>query len=128
MNEKRPDTSRNLPKKLKQLRDLKGWSQGQLSKIMGIHVKQISKYERGVSFPTVDVLIKISKAYGITLDDLILDEKRIDVTDIRNPDLLQRFDQASRLEEEFQTALLTVIDALIMQHQIKNMANKKPPL
>ncbi len=124
MAENRHEASKNLPKRLRQFRDLKGWSQGQLAKKTGIYVKQISKYERGTSFPTVEVLIKLSMAFRVTLDDLVFDEKRIGRNELDDPELIKRFDQIKNLEERSQEALLTVMDALIMQHTLKELTQK----
>ena len=126
MRKNKPEETQKLPQKLKQLRAQKGWSQGQLAKRMDINVKQISKYERGTSFPTVDVIVKLAKAYSISIDALIFDDRKIDMNNITNHDLLKRFDQISQLEEKSQEALITIMDALIMQHQILTMAKTKP--
>ena len=36
----------------------------------GMHLTHISNLERGMKMPTVDTLIKLADALGVTLDDL----------------------------------------------------------
>ncbi|MCG8338100.1 MAG: helix-turn-helix domain-containing protein [Proteobacteria bacterium] len=122
MKRNRPNVSKDLPAKIKQFRESKGWSQGQLANETGIHIKQISKYERGISFPTVDVLIKLVQAFGIALDDLVFDDRHATLDEITNPDLLKRFEEIGKLDKKSQEALITIMDALIAQHKIKKAA------
>ncbi len=119
MYEKRPEVAKDLPMRLRDLRNYKGWSQGQLAKRTGIDAKQISKYERGVSFPTVDIMVKLVTAYEISLDDLVFDRRTIDFKDIPNKELINRFDQISRLDNETQKALIMIMDGMIMKQQIE---------
>jgi len=42
--------------RLKELRVKKGLSQSELSRVIGVHVTNISRYERGENRPTSDVL------------------------------------------------------------------------
>ena len=48
-----------------------GMTQGQLAEATGHRQKDISRWERGVVRPGVDNLVKIARATGCTLQDLI---------------------------------------------------------
>lgn len=121
MKEKRPNDSKKLGDKLKSLRDKRGWSQGQVAKKVSADPHRISKYERGVIFPTVDMLIKLAKAFGVTLDDLLLDNRDINIDQISNPELTRRFNKISQLSEEDQQALIVMMDALIKKQQLETI-------
>ncbi len=123
MNEKRAMAAKDLSFRIKQLRDAKKWSQGQLAQKMGIEYQRISKYERGVIFPTVDVMIKLSEALGVSLDFLIKGEGEADINKIPNRELVKRFDQISRLTDEEQYALILVMDAFIKKQRFEAVAN-----
>ena len=48
-----------------------GMSQKDLADILNITDKAISKWERGISFPDISMLIQISETVGIRLYDLL---------------------------------------------------------
>ena len=48
-----------------------GMSQKDLADILNITDKAVSKWERGISFPDISLLIPISEALGISLYDLL---------------------------------------------------------
>lgn len=45
-------------------------SQGELAKILNINQTQLSRYERGISAPSLDILYKIEDALNCRLKDL----------------------------------------------------------
>ncbi len=65
-----------FPNNLKTLRKLNLLSQSELSKLLGISRSSLSFYESGESEPTLNVLIKMSKVFNVSLDYLIF--KKID--------------------------------------------------
>jgi len=52
------------------IRNRKTFTQKKLSEITGINEKYISRLENGQENPTLDTLLKISPALGISLEDL----------------------------------------------------------
>lgn len=48
-----------------------GMSQKDLADILNITDKAVSKWERGISFPDISMLIPLSEALGISLYDLL---------------------------------------------------------
>lgn len=56
---------------LKAARINMGMNQKEAAKALGIAVDTLSKYERGVSFPTVPVIQRIEVLYGIPYNNLI---------------------------------------------------------
>ena len=61
-------------KRLKELRMEKGLSQRALGEIFGVCNQTISFWETGSREPDLDHLLKISRFFGVSVDDL-LDEK-----------------------------------------------------
>ena len=57
-----------IGEKIKELRTLKGLSQADLSKKIGIGKTTISNYETGYSKPLLDIIIKISRALDASLE------------------------------------------------------------
>lgn len=58
-------------KRIKNLRKEKGLSQNALAETLGIHVKTVSKAERGIIGLSVDNLIQISSYFNVSLDNEI---------------------------------------------------------
>ena len=57
------------------LRSENSMSQGELSEILNVSRQSISKWENGMAMPELDKLIKLSRLFGVTLDQLVSDEE-----------------------------------------------------
>ena len=65
-------TENSIGKNIKKLRTAKELSQDRLSKLADVSYNSIIKVETGgVQNPTIETLKKISKALGVSVDDLI---------------------------------------------------------
>jgi len=59
-------------KNLKKLRQKKGWSQEKLAREASISYNTLIKIERGgIKNPKLETLIKLAKALGVSIDELI---------------------------------------------------------
>ena len=56
---------------LKALRAMKGYTQEDASKLIGISVDTLSNYERGKSYPDFPVIKKIEEVYDVSYNDII---------------------------------------------------------
>jgi len=57
--------------RFKELRKEKGLSKAQLGESAGMNPSQLSKYELGRNEPTMSVIIKLCKYFGVSSDYLI---------------------------------------------------------
>mgnify|MGYP003311297256 CR=1 FL=1 len=55
---------------IKQLREMKALTQAQLSELLGITAKAVSKWEQGRSYPDLLLLLPIANMFSVTLDEL----------------------------------------------------------
>jgi len=61
-----------LQKKVKELRKKAGWSQQRLAQYAELSYNMITKIEQGQAlYPSIQTVIKIADAFGITLDELV---------------------------------------------------------
>ena len=61
-----------IAKRLKELRKKTGWSQQKLAEKSGLSYNTITKIEQGAATkPTIQTMIKIADAFGISLDELV---------------------------------------------------------
>ena len=56
---------------LRKLRKQKGYSQADIADALGIAQNSYSRYENGQRQPDIDMLQKLSKIFGVTVDDLL---------------------------------------------------------
>ena len=68
--------------KLYFLRKKSALSQEQLAERLDVSRQAISKWEGGIAFPEGEKLIAISEFFGVSLDDLLKDDRGIDGQDV----------------------------------------------
>lgn len=65
------DVRLKFGRKLRELREAKGWSQEEFADQAGLHRTYVSAVERGVRNPTLSVMARLAKALDITLSELV---------------------------------------------------------
>ena len=56
---------------LLKLRTEKGLTQIQVAEILGVSNKAVSKWECGEALPSVEMLVALSKLYGVSVDEIL---------------------------------------------------------
>ena len=64
----------DFPQKLRSLRELRGWSQEELSKRLGVSRSKIGNYEQGTREPRFEDLEAIADVFNCTISFLIGDD------------------------------------------------------
>ena len=64
------DIRKRFGKRVKALREAKGWSQEELADRAGMHRTYISAVERAVRNPTLTVIARIAKALKVSITEL----------------------------------------------------------
>lgn len=64
------DIRKRFGKRVKALRDAKGWSQEELADRAGLHRTYVSAVERAVRNPTLTVIERIAKALKVPVAEL----------------------------------------------------------
>jgi len=67
------DTSDPLGQTIRELRELRGWSQDQLYRRCGVHASTIADYEAGTACPSVQKLVQIASAFDADASGLLKD-------------------------------------------------------
>ena len=62
--------------RLRLLRKEKGWTQGDVAIRLGVTKSVVSAYETSLRYPSYDILIRITKIFGVTSDYLLGIEKK----------------------------------------------------
>lgn len=114
----------NLPNRLKKLRQSRGWSQGQLGKKLGVNVQRVSKYERGIISPPLNMVVNIATVFEVSLDYLLRNENNVAVNKIKNQKLLKHIEEIEQLEDEDQHVLTVLLDAFIKKRKFEVLAQR----
>ena len=68
----------NFSDKLKELRIKNHETQQELADKLSISFQSVSKWEKGICLPTIDLIKEIATHYNVTLDSLLFDDKNIE--------------------------------------------------
>ena len=68
--------------KIKEYRELNKMTQKDIAEILGVEPATISKYEAGTIEPSIESLKRLAETFNITVDELIKDEEKFDITKI----------------------------------------------
>ena len=73
-----------LGKKIRQLRKFSGMTQEQLAEKLHVSRQALSKWENDTSLPDLESVIKISRLFQISLEELLLEEKHVEENRIQD--------------------------------------------
>lgn len=84
-----------LGKKIRSLRQARGWTQEQLAEYADLHVSYIVLLEKGANRATIETLKKLAKAFCISISDLVhaLDDAQDDPIQKQMRELMEDFIQ-----------------------------------
>ena len=105
---------------LKKIRAEKGISQGDLAKLIDVHATHISRYERNLTSPTIEVAKKIADALEVSTDALIYgsNEQRVS-NKLNDEELLLLFNKVQQLKDENIKSVKAMLKAFVFQKDIQ---------
>ena len=62
--------------RMREYRKKKKMSQQDIATALGVTQSMVAKWENGVNYPSVELLIELSDLFGCTIDELVRGEKR----------------------------------------------------
>ncbi|MBI4648816.1 MAG: helix-turn-helix transcriptional regulator [Bacteroidia bacterium] len=105
---------------LKRIRTDKNISQGELADMINMHPTHISRYERNLTKPTVDVVRKVADALKVTADELIYGDTQQKAKDkIQDNELLGMFSRVQSLKREDVTCIKSLLNAYILKTDLQ---------
>ncbi|MBM7567830.1 helix-turn-helix domain-containing protein [Paenibacillus sacheonensis] len=63
--------------KLKNERKNKGWSQEELAEKLFVSRQSVSKWENNQNYPSIEIIIKVSDLFGVTIDELLRSDEEL---------------------------------------------------
>ena len=107
------DMNESFGDRLKRYRTSSKMTQQEFAKRLGVTGAAVSTYENGTRYPSLDILVKISKIFGITVDELLDGQKRevlLDVTRL-SLDQMRVLQDLIRMFEEYNAMKSVVTDS-----------------
>lgn len=109
---------------LKELRSEKNISQSDLSNIIGMHSTHISRYERDLTQPTLEVIKKIAEALSVSTDALIYGSADQQAKNkIKDAELLIMFNKVQTLDLKDVTVIKSLLNAYILKTDLQKNLN-----
>ena len=79
----------SIGNKIKEYRELNKMTQKDIAEILEVEPGTISKYESGIIEPNIESLKRLAETFNITVDELIKDEEKFDISKINVLDVLR---------------------------------------
>lgn len=112
----------SLGETLETLRREKGWSQDEFAFHAQIDGRQVSRFENDRVIPSVEVVIKMAKAYNVSLDYLLIDDAPRRPLEVPVSRLAERVMGLGSFSEEDERALLHILDSLEAKTKLEELA------
>ena len=90
-----------LHETLKDLRKKKGYSQEEAASRLNVVRQTVSKWEKGLSVPDADMLVKLAELYEVTVGELLgAPAESEETAEPNQPDMREVAEQLSRINEQ----------------------------
>jgi transcriptional regulator with XRE-family HTH domain len=114
-------------KNLAKFRKQSGLTQEELVKLSGVGISQIRRYEADKSTPSLDAAIKLVKAIGVSIDEMVFDKTTaIASNKIIDRELLEQFEMISYMDEEERNLVKKILEGVIVKNQVEKLLKPKP--
>lgn len=109
--------------RLRALRESRGLSQNQLANILSIDAMQVSRYERGLTLPSIEKAFRLARYLQVTVDELLGGPAQTTEPEIRDVRLYHRFRAIDAFPKEEREAAFHLLDALIAKHRMEHLTD-----
>lgn len=112
---------------LKRLRTEKNISQEAMAKKIGVHTNHLSRYERGLSAPSIEVVEKIAKLLEVSIDELVFGSMNERTQqNLKDSELLGMFQKVQTLATKQQDTIKDFLSAFLLKSDLqKNLTAVK---
>lgn len=104
----------NFNDNLKKLRSEKGFSQEVFAKKIEVHVTNLSKYERNISVPSLEVAKRMAEVLDVSIDTLVFGHKTLD-EDISDQELASLFKKVQLLSDKQKDTVKDFLSAFVLK-------------
>jgi transcriptional regulator with XRE-family HTH domain len=105
---------------LKKIRTEKNISQSDLAELIGMHSTHVSRYERNLTQPTLEVVKKIAEALNVSVDYLAYGNQEEQAKNkIKDNDLLNMFNRLQTLDKADVSCIKNMLNAYILKTDLQ---------
>lgn len=113
-------------KNLAKFRKEKGLTQEGLVKMSGVAISQIRRYETNKSTPSLDAIIRLVKALGVSIDEMVFSKStEVAGKKIIDRELLEQFETISGMDEDEKYVVKKILEGVIVKNQLEKMMKPK---
>lgn len=109
---------KNFGEQLKTMRTEKGFSQSAFADKIGVHVTNLSKYERNLSVPSLEIAEKMATVLDTTLDELVYGKQKAS-NKINDEELLRLFSKTAELNDKQKETVKDLLSAFLLTSNLK---------
>jgi transcriptional regulator with XRE-family HTH domain len=92
-----------------------------------VGISQIRRYETDKSTPSLDATIRLVKALGVSIDEMVFDKTTaIASNKIIDRELLEQFEMISYMDEEERSLVKKILEGVIVKNQVEKLLKPKP--
>jgi transcriptional regulator with XRE-family HTH domain len=103
--------------RLKEMRSTRGFSQTAFAQQVGVHVTNLSKYERNLSIPSLEIAEKMASVLETTIDELVYGKQKAD-NKISDDELLNLFSKTALLPEKQKNTVKDLLSAFLLKSNL----------
>lgn len=105
---------------LKRIRSEKNISQGNFAELINMHATHVSRYERNISLPSIEVLKKMAEKLNVSTDELLYGAQEDKVKGrIQDNELLTMFNKAQTLRKDDLHCIKNMLNAYILKTDLQ---------
>lgn len=112
--------------RLRQLREERNWSQGELAKKLGVQRTAVANYEQGLNYPTLPGLDRMARLFGVSIDSLVYGTAGPEQV-VHDRLLLDFFRRLNDLDYRTKAALLEIFEAVLFKEEHKQRLKEPAP-
>jgi transcriptional regulator with XRE-family HTH domain len=110
--------------KIKTLRKEYNWKQEELAEKINTDARQVSLYENEKSSPSIETVIKIAKAFNVSIDYLLIEEANKRPLILNDEKTFENLKKVELLPDDEKAAIFKIIDGLVYKNKLKKAFNE----
>jgi len=117
--------SMDISKNIQKLREKRGLMQKEVANSVGVHPSNYSKMEKGEREFGIEVIDKLSKFFGLTIDELVHPNNKLPKeVKVEDKTANEKIQLISQLDDEDKNAVYRIIDGMLTKNKFHTFLNK----
>ncbi|MCP4136390.1 MAG: helix-turn-helix transcriptional regulator [bacterium] len=114
-----------LNEKIRFLRKKRKLSQEKLGDLIGMHLTNVNRLEKGHSAPSIEILKQLMSTFDVSADYLLDDNADSPEVHIEDKTLAEKIRLIDTLDQKDKDALIQVIDSMLTKQKMRQLLDMK---